>query len=628
MDWIFNKIVNFLNFRNLSIKQKILVFSLGSLFWLMLISAIGLITIFKMSSMSKQMVEEIVPQEKVINSVIRKLRGANISVHKMILYREHDVIDSYHLRAKERLNDCKDNLTKLLEGGVLEDYSRGSELLLEKFYVHPVHNIETRKFIEEIISKIDNLEKELEVLKVSIKSGVSTNLLLEKVSYFDISINESIRSLTQHLSIILNEWRLFVEAMHRKFSIAIILISSFFLLTALLSGTFGLLISKSLIKSVTEITEQFKKLHSGDIDLTQKLNVYSKDELGELTKEFNNFMEAIRDLSSFKKVIEEDETVEDIYLRLAKIFKEVLGFDKFTIYEVANSKNNMKIVYPLEAENSQLYCNREVLLDCQLCRVNRTAHVVSSEEYSDICKYYLEGNEYIHFCVPIIVGGNVGGIVQFICDKREECNIEETRRKIKRAMQYIEEAQPVIEAKRLMRALKDSTFRDALTGLYNRRFLEESFENLIAGILRRGTVLGLLMCDVDFFKQINDMYGHDIGDMVLKEVGNCIKKSVRASDLVVRFGGEEFLVLLLDTKQGCSMEVAEKIRKKVEDTKIRITGGFIQKTISIGVSEFPTDTQNFWEAIKFADVALYKAKEMGRNRVVRFLREMWTEENY
>ncbi|MBI5212880.1 MAG: GGDEF domain-containing protein [Nitrospirae bacterium] len=109
---------------------------------------------------------------------------------------------------------------------------------------------------------------------------------------------------------------------------------------------------------------------------------------------------------------------------------------------------------------------------------------------------------------------------------------------------------------------------------------------------------------------------------------NILKKVVRGTDMVVRFGGEEFLVLLLDIKTEDAIEVAEKIRQMVEEMKIKVSNGFIQKTISIGVSEFPADTQNFWEAIKFADVALYKAKERGRNKVIRFSAEMWAEEKY
>ena len=136
------------------------------------------------------------------------------------------------------------------------------------------------------------------------------------------------------------------------------------------------------------------------------------------------------------------------------------------------------------------------------------------------------------------------------------------------------------------------------------------------------------MCDLDYFKSINDKYGHDAGDIVLKETAKLLVSNVRKSDLVVRFGGEEFLILLVDVKKGESVRVADKLRSIIETHEFKIPQGGVKRTISIGVSEFPIDTGAIWEAIKFADVALYKAKELGRNKVVRFKREFWTEENY
>lgn len=136
------------------------------------------------------------------------------------------------------------------------------------------------------------------------------------------------------------------------------------------------------------------------------------------------------------------------------------------------------------------------------------------------------------------------------------------------------------------------------------------------------------MCDLDYFKQVNDVYGHNIGDAVLKETALVIKKNVRDSDLVIRFGGEEFLVLLIDINEGDAVQVAEKIRTNVQETKIKVPDGTLKKTISLGVSEFPVDTESFWQSIKYADVALYKAKETGRNKYIRFVRDMWTEEQF
>jgi diguanylate cyclase (GGDEF)-like protein len=197
-------------------------------------------------------------------------------------------------------------------------------------------------------------------------------------------------------------------------------------------------------------------------------------------------------------------------------------------------------------------------------------------------------------------------------------------------MRYIKEATPVVEAKRFAMVLKETTLKDPMTDLYNRRFLESYVETLVANCKRRGSSLGVLMCDMDFFKEVNDTHGHEAGDAVIVKTAEIIKSCVRASDMVIRFGGEEFLVLLTDVRDRQAIaELAERIRKTMESTTIKIpNGGTLKKTMSIGYSEYPTDTEGFWEAIKFADVALYSAKEGGRNRSVGFSAEMWTQQTY
>jgi diguanylate cyclase (GGDEF)-like protein len=136
------------------------------------------------------------------------------------------------------------------------------------------------------------------------------------------------------------------------------------------------------------------------------------------------------------------------------------------------------------------------------------------------------------------------------------------------------------------------------------------------------------MLDLDFFKVVNDSHGHDAGDAVLKALAKTLRQTVRASDFVIRYGGEEFLILLQDTAADAAMQVAENIRIAVEALKVPVAGGIVlQKTISIGVADFPDDSAAFWQALKFADVSLYHAKQTGRNRVVRFTAELWTDKS-
>ncbi len=136
------------------------------------------------------------------------------------------------------------------------------------------------------------------------------------------------------------------------------------------------------------------------------------------------------------------------------------------------------------------------------------------------------------------------------------------------------------------------------------------------------------MCDLDFFKQVNDEYGHDVGDQVLKTLAVIMREAVRSSDIVIRYGGEEFLILLTDCEIEKAIEVAEKIRQAIEEQLFRVETISIRKTLSIGVSIFPEDGEGFWECVKHADVALYQAKDTGRNKVIRFKTSMWDGDSY
>jgi diguanylate cyclase (GGDEF)-like protein len=170
--------------------------------------------------------------------------------------------------------------------------------------------------------------------------------------------------------------------------------------------------------------------------------------------------------------------------------------------------------------------------------------------------------------------------------------------------------------------LRESSLRDPMTGLYTRRYLDDLAEKLGAGSARRGRRAALVMCDLDDFKRVNDTYGHDVGDEVLRQTARLLLGSVRASDVLMRYGGEEFLLVLLDVEEGEAMRVAEHVRERVHLDRIEVPAGVLRRTLSAGVSEFPTDASDLSRCITLADHALYRAKQLGRNRTVRFVPEL------
>ncbi|MDR2365472.1 MAG: diguanylate cyclase [Zoogloeaceae bacterium] len=333
--------------------------------------------------------------------------------------------------------------------------------------------------------------------------------------------------------------------------------------------------------------------------------------------------------SHFKQAIEEDEAKVEIYQRLSTTLQDEFDLPNFSIYEVSQNKNEMSsVIVDGTLSAACHWCNTQILERPETCRVRRTGHLVDGFVQPDICYAFNPQTEgpnmdYGYMCFPIIQSGVVGSIVQLVVKKEEQ---ERVRATLPYINVYLREAAPVLEARRLTETLKESSLCDPMTGLYNRRYLEEYVETLLANVRRQQIHLAIMMLDLDYFKMVNDNYGHDAGDAVLKALSQVLKQSVRASDMVIRYGGEEFLIVLQDTTEPDADQVAENIRRSVEKLRVNVGGTTLQKTISIGLSDYPADSSTFWQAVKFADVALYRAKQTGRNRVVRFAQEMWTDD--
>jgi diguanylate cyclase (GGDEF)-like protein len=165
--------------------------------------------------------------------------------------------------------------------------------------------------------------------------------------------------------------------------------------------------------------------------------------------------------------------------------------------------------------------------------------------------------------------------------------------------------------------LAELAVRDALTGLYNRRYFEESLEREVSRAQRAGHPLGIVVIDIDQFKRCNDSLGHDAGDAVLRAVAATLQSLVRGEDILCRFGGEEFVLVMANASAEIARERAEQMRDSIQKLAIGHEGRDIGPvTVSAGVAMFPADGASGEAALKAADAALYRAKQSGRNRTV------------
>jgi diguanylate cyclase (GGDEF)-like protein len=209
-------------------------------------------------------------------------------------------------------------------------------------------------------------------------------------------------------------------------------------------------------------------------------------------------------------------------------------------------------------------------------------------------------------CEPLLVGGRVIGSVLVAHEKRVNAD---QRAQVRES---VVQAAPILANQRNLELAEWRAASDALTGLPNRRAADETIRRLTAHAGRTLSPLGVLLLDLDRFKQINDRHGHEHGDQALAIVGQVLTASIRASDFAARYGGEEFLVLLPDTDRKGAVEVAEKIRHAIERAEMPVIGAL---TGSLGVAALPEDAVDPEQLIRKADRALYAAKARGRNRV-------------
>lgn len=607
----------------------------GKLIGILVVSLLGfaLLIVFNTVALQKvadknHVIKDIaIPQYKISQYILRTINGFKISQLHILASLQLKEDDHNILANEQRLADLRTKINALQHGGPVQDVAKVANRALDVFVVQTSDNQRIKEIISSLKEKSLLLEQSYHALTQCLLSqcpgdeqeGLVADLNDSLDEVYELVIAMAVESNQQHADQFKELEDIITLSKSRSILIGICIAAILTIAT--------LLYIFVIATPLRGILEKITFIARGEGDRSQRLEVKSNDEVGRLAHQLNIMVDNIFSLNSFKAIIEEEESTTEVNLRLARLLQDRYRLERLYIYEITGTKNNMSVAY---ASNFENVCSPEIFEDANFCRAKRTGHAISSLEFPEICKQFPHKDIFEHHCIPMIANGKVVGVVQFLLDlKSSPAEREKFETQVKRATRYIREATPVIEAKRFAAALHETTMRDPMTDLYNRRFLETYSNTLVASTIRRGARVGILMCDMDFFKVVNDTYGHETGDVVLIKTAEVLKSCVRSSDMVIRYGGEEFIVLLIDVKSGQDiLALAEKVRATMELTVINVPTGTLKKTISIGVSEFPKDTDGFWEAIKFADVALYRAKEEGRNRVVRFTPDMWQQERY
>ena len=328
-------------------------------------------------------------------------------------------------------------------------------------------------------------------------------------------------------------------------------------------------------------------------------------------------IEDISEIYHYKKTIENDLSIDDIYHRLILVLKDKLEIDCFIIFETDLIKDERKTIY---TTNGAIACCDLKQNIKELCRAERINSIVASENFPEICRVAKCKADENYICIPFYVNEQKNIAIHIVSKSKDDLN--SLKYKIGIIKKYLEETKPILESKILMEALKEKNLTDSLTGLYNRKYLDEIVEKQLALDVKNGSIYAIMFLDIDYFKMVNDTYGHDIGDDILRKLAITMKKSIGANETLVRYGGEEFLILMKNATQESTKKLADKINADFSKIIFNYGGDSFSKTVSIGYSFFPTDTDQFWKCIKYADISLYEAKATGRNKVVKFSKEI------
>lgn len=355
-----------------------------------------------------------------------------------------------------------------------------------------------------------------------------------------------------------------------------------------------------------------EQLHS----FVARSNIHSVDPLDEA----RSIIHELSDIYKFKKTIELDKDKYAIYERIYHLLENKFGLKHFAMYEVNHARKERNLLFITQGNS---FCAHQADSDANECRAYRTSTDIISSDFPDLCSSCTKNGELEYICLPFTINNDYSLILSVSAKDKEE--IDEISDYITSMKNYYEAAKPVIESKILMDILRESSLRDGLTGLYNRRFLEEYIEQEQAHIQREKTNYDIMMIDIDYFKLVNDTYGHDVGDTVIKALSEILTASIRDADMAIRYGGEEFLILLRRTTPEATMKIASNIHQSFKAKKFTIGSETIEKTLSIGIAKLPSDADSIWKVIKYADTALYEAKNTGRDKIVEFTSDMFEE---
>lgn len=375
-------------------------------------------------------------------------------------------------------------------------------------------------------------------------------------------------------------------------------------------------INSNVIKNTndecTGLVHTIRDVTTGIQEHSKLQNAYEKLALGMEELQYKN--KQINLLVDMSDIMLACVSQEELIEVTSKYAKQLLHFTRGYLYIMHPSKNYLELTTSWGDPKTQVTTFTPD--QCWAIKLGRRQHVgiLHKELVCSHVKVSAEDNLAI-LCVPLTAQNNIYGLLYMETSQNENHYFNDDQRLMINA--FAELIALALANVRLRENLQYQSIRDPLTGLYNRRYLDDYLFKHTHLAERNKTPFSVLLLDLDHFKKINDHFGHDAGDAVLKEVGNVLQNSIRIGDIATRYGGEEFVIVLYDITVEAARKRAESIRQAVMMLKIKYGVQQIGPvSITTGISTWPGDGKTSIELIEKADIALYNGKNKGRNRVI------------
>jgi diguanylate cyclase (GGDEF)-like protein len=377
--------------------------------------------------------------------------------------------------------------------------------------------------------------------------------------------------------------------------------------------------TRLIVAPVLQLVRAAEQVGRGDF--APALPPAADNEFGVLSRSFSRMTTALRRereemaaLNRFSEAVAQCTSEPEIYDLVLHSLKERFQPSQIVIFKIHSPENFLEVVATLVPLPKEVGA-RPVIEDPHTCKAVRAGRsfVVNDVRVQAPCpSRFALPSEGSYFCGPLIAGGIIIGSVRM--EAAPDIWTSERQRLLE---SYLSGAATALSNLRLRDTMMAQANFDMLTGLYNRRFAEDYARKQFAISRRNGQPLGVAMLDLDNFKEFNDVYGHEMGDCILRHFAKTVTQSIRETSLVARYGGEEFLVVLPETSTRSCVLVAERIRGAVMSMTVPSNTEKLlpQVTVSIGVAVFPEHGGTLEEVMQASDRALYESKRSGRNRV-------------